>query len=68
MALRMDVLFAADADSKHSRIDAAMCDLHFMQPAGGTLKIADRVMAIAGVLESIQLIILLRKGDRRVHC
>src|ERR1051326_750276 len=61
-ALQVDVLFASGADSKPTRIQAAESDSHLAQPAGITLQIAHRPVAIAGVLDSVQL---LRAGVNR---
>lgn len=55
-ALRIDVLPAADADSECTRINTAKCDSHGVQPVEVTLKIADRVIAIAGLLDPVQCI------------
>ena len=55
-ALRIDVLPAADADSECTCINTAKCDSHGVQPVEVTLKIADRVIAIAGLLDPVQCI------------
>jgi hypothetical protein len=55
-ALRIDVRFAFYAASKSTSINAPKCSLHLAEAAGIALDIANRDVALAGVLDSVQLI------------
>jgi hypothetical protein len=55
-ALGIDFLFAANAESKGACMDAAKRASYFCKLAGIALEIVDRQVAIAGVLDSVQLI------------
>jgi hypothetical protein len=55
-ALRIDVRFAFYAASKSTSINAPKCSLYLAEAAGIALDIANRDVALAGVLDSVQLI------------
>jgi len=55
-SLRIDILFAVQANSERICLDAAKRNLHFAQLPGAPFQIAYRVVAVAGVLNSVQFI------------
>ncbi len=53
---RIDIRFAFYAASKSTNINAPKCSLFLKEAAGIALDVANRDVALAGVLDSVQLI------------